>query len=230
MKITSTPPLSLKHAVTSFKCLVAMFFISATSKGQIVTTFTASNIMVTDTIIAGVAIKGQCITSNDTLRAKEDVVAEQDIRVSGNISVSNNVLVEKNISLGTATDFVSFGYTPATASSPSIFKIFPPSSASSNPQNPGGPSSPDPTPDLTCVLGLNYLASFPNAISIKQNLNNLVSGTGGNLVLGHTGAKAFIESQGGGAGPINHQGDLFVNNTCNRNVLFFYPSNSWLWQ
>jgi hypothetical protein len=148
-------------------------------------------------------------------------VDKKDISVSGNIQVSNNVLVSKNISIGAPNDFISFGYTPATANTPSIFNIFPPSSGPTNPVNPGGPSSPDPSPNLACVLGLNYLASFPNAISIKQNLNNLVTGTGGNLVLGHTGAKAFIESQGGGSGPINHQGDLFVNQTCNRNVLFF---------
>ncbi|MDP1802453.1 MAG: hypothetical protein Q8L81_13930 [Bacteroidota bacterium] len=126
--------------------------------------------------------------------------------------------------MGSANDFISFGYSPATATSPSIFKVFPPSTGPLNPQNPGDPSSPDPTPNLACVLGLNYLSSFPNAISIKQNLNNQTAGTGGNLVLGHTGAKAFIESQGGGAGPLNHMGDLFINNTCSRNVLFFAPS------
>lgn len=199
-----------------------MFFITATSKSQTATTFTASDIMVTNTITSAGAIDGQLITANDTLRAKDHVIAEQDLKVNGNIVVSNNILVEKNISIGTANDFISFGYAPATATSPSIFKVFSPSSGPANPANPGSPNSQeDPTPNLACVLGLNYMSSFPNAISIKQNLNNQAAGTGGNLVLGHTGAKAFIESQGGGAGPISHQGDLFINNTCNRNVLFF---------
>ena len=223
---TYPPPPSLKQVVTGFKCLVAMFFITATSKSQTAATFTAADISVTNTITAGGAIRGQCITANDTMRAKEDIVAEKDLKVSGNVEVSSNVLVGQNISIGAQNDFISFGYTPATATSPSVFKLFPPSTGPSNPQNPGGPSSPDPTPNLACVLGLNYLASFPNAISIKQNLNNQTAGTGGNLVLGHTGAKAFIESEGGGAGPINHQGDLFVNATCNRNVNFFTQSTS----
>jgi hypothetical protein len=204
--------------------LIMLFLINTKVNGQAATTFTASDIIVTNTITAGGAIKGQCITAADTMRAKQDIVAEKDLQVSGNVEVSNNILVNKNISLGVANDFISFGYSPATATSPSIFKVFPPSTGPLNPQNPGDPSSPDPTPNLACVLGLNYLSSFPNAISIKQNLNNQTAGTGGNLVLGHTGAKAFIESQGGGTGPLNHQGDLFINNTCSRNVLFFAPS------
>lgn len=196
--------------------LIMLFLITNQVKSQ--TTFTATEVMVTNSITAGGAIRGQCITANDTLRAKDDVVAEKDLQVSGNIEVSNNILVNKNISMGTANDFISFGYSPATATSPSIFKVFPPSTGPLNPQNPGDPSSPDPTPNLACVLGLNYLASFPNAISIMQNVTNNQAGTGGNLVLGHTGVKAFIESQGGGAGPINHKGDLLIQHV----VVMFY--------
>ncbi|MEI8138203.1 MAG: hypothetical protein WCH21_12835, partial [Bacteroidota bacterium] len=61
-----------------------MFFITATSKSQTATTFTASDIMVTNTITSAGAIDGQLITANDTLRAKDHVIAEQDLKVNGN--------------------------------------------------------------------------------------------------------------------------------------------------
>ncbi|MDP1802454.1 MAG: hypothetical protein Q8L81_13935 [Bacteroidota bacterium] len=55
--------------------LTMFFLINSATKGQ--TTYTATEVMVTNSITAGGAIRGQCITANDTLRAKDDVVPKK---------------------------------------------------------------------------------------------------------------------------------------------------------
>ena len=59
-------------------------------------------------------------------------------------------------------------------------------------------------------------------LSIAYNPANTAI-TGGQLVMGHNGVNAFLETQGTGAlnTNFNHPGDLFINRYCNRNVMFF---------
>lgn len=59
-------------------------------------------------------------------------------------------------------------------------------------------------------------------VSIAYNPVN-TNITGGQLLMGHNGVNAFIETQGSGAlsTNVNHPGDLFINKFCNRNVMFF---------
>ncbi|MDO9001621.1 MAG: hypothetical protein Q7W45_17770 [Bacteroidota bacterium] len=201
MKILPTPPLSLNQAVTSFKCLVAMVFIAATGKSQTATTFTASDIIVTSTITAGGPISGQCITANDTLRAKDQVVAEQDLKVAGDINLAGSLFLNYNRGLKVVTPNTTTGNGPIVVlgnTAPPISGDDPAACVVSS----GGWFTPGP--------GLGVFSSFD--IGVGTNKSTLSMFIENNAGVGN----GYIDIGGSLNGTT--PGDLFINNKCVRNT------------
>ncbi|MBI2722656.1 MAG: hypothetical protein HYX39_10825 [Bacteroidetes bacterium] len=67
-----------------------MLFISATIKSQ-TTTFTATNVRVTDTLRTMNVMYAQTVRANDTLRCMSGVVAEKDVRVDGTLNLTGDI-------------------------------------------------------------------------------------------------------------------------------------------
>jgi hypothetical protein len=143
------------------------------------------------------------------------------------LDVSGDTRITKTLILGaTAAEAVTMSYAAKTATSPAMFKFAVP--AGTKPFNAAasgssGGVSGDPQPNLACLTGSlpGFVNAFQQALSISYNPTNTAI-TGGQLLMGHNGFNAFLETQGTGTlSGANNPGDLFINKFCNRNVMFF---------
>ncbi len=141
------------------------------------------------------------------------------------LDVNGSTRVTKNLIIGTAAaEAVTMSYSPKTGTLPAMFKFAVPAGTRPAWSLPSGGVSGDPQPNLACLTGSvpGFVNAFQQALSITYNPTNTAI-TGGQLLMGHNGINAFIETQGTGtlSGTTNHPGDLFINKFCNRNVMFF---------
>ena len=138
------------------------------------------------------------------------------------LSTGGDFTIYNKLNIGQDDDHVILDYTQATLDFPAVFRIRGGSSTLGPPTG-GGNENPDPTPDLYCIDGARMptsLTAFSQMISVARNPFGSTT-TGGNILMGHNGVNAFIETQGTGTGTNNHPGDLFINERCNRNVFVF---------
>lgn len=145
---------------------------------------------------------------------------EYSLDVWGNANITNDIKIGQRTILGNSDHQFTIGVVPGDGiTTPTVLKIVP--SGMSNTGGMGNPYPDDPGPNLTCIDGVvtsNVLATKDVFSVYKTNaLNQNI----GNLNIGHTGTKAFIETQGTGTGGPNNPGDLFINQFCQRNVHFF---------
>ncbi len=169
-----------------------------------------------------------------------------ELDVVGNTEVSGSSIVGDKVFIGPASDYAILKYLPATPAYPAVFTIGgggannPANPSPGNPYNPtpghgGGEHSPDPLPDLACLLGESTPNNLPLSATILNNVlcvkkviqqSPISAAIAGNINIGHNGFNAFIETQGGTLNQGPHEGDLFINSKCNRSVYVFSNSNS----
>ncbi len=169
-----------------------------------------------------------------------------ELDVVGNTEVSGSSIVGDKVFVGPPTDYAILKYTPATPAYPAVFTIGgggannPSNPSPGNPYNPspghgGGEHSPDPLPDMACLLGESTPNNLPPSATILNNVlcvkkviqqSPVQAVMAGNINIGHNGFNAFIETQGGTLNQGPHEGDLFINSKCNRSVYVFSNSNS----
>ena len=143
--------------------------------------------------------------------------------IDGDLSVTNKLNVGNKLSFGNngSTQKISIDFTQSNSTTPAILKF---SGTGIGLIGGGTGTDGNPTPNLECVNGLGLVNAFAQAISVAYNPTGPTNPTGGNVLMGHNGINAFIETQGTGTAPTNspnHPGDLFINKTCSRNVYFF---------
>ena len=140
------------------------------------------------------------------------------------LDVSGDARITKTLILGaTAAEAVTMSYAAKTATSPAMFKFAVPAGTRPAWSLPSGGVSGDPQPNLACLTGSlpGFVNAFQQALSISYNPTTTAV-TGGQLLMGHNGYNAFLETQGTGTlSGANNPGDLFINKFCNRNVMFF---------
>ncbi len=142
--------------------------------------------------------------TNDTVRAVIDSI--------GNFSV------RENFEIGTEQQHMKMYFIPGNTNNDNTAVMrFSPKFLNVN-HNMGD----DPPPSLPCVNGAkpSIITAFPQMISVAQNTSASLP-TGGNILMGHNGTNAYIETQGTGTVVNNHAGDLFINSQCNRDVQVF---------
>lgn len=141
------------------------------------------------------------------------------------LDVTGTVRVTDELVLGNSTDRMGMVYYPAQDGLPPILTFKPIPSDKPVKENLHNSDDPHPHPNLSCINGdqmPSHLTAFQNMISVSRvDSPNSTTATGGNILLGHNGTNAFIETQGTGTGSTNHPGDLFINANCGRNVMFF---------
>ena len=149
-------------------------------------------------------------------------IAAMDI--NGDARVSNNLSVGNRITLSNGEQYAAFHFSPGNYNKPNVFSFSTGLSKSGttglgNTEN-NGTDDPDPLPDLSCLNGnISTINAFNNVVSVFAPYN---STSAGNINIGHNGTNAFIETQGSNpAGANNIPGQLFINNRCERNVIFF---------
>ncbi len=169
-----------------------------------------------------------------------------ELDVVGNIETSGSSIVGDKLFIGPPNDYAILNYIPATPTYPAIFSIG--GGGANNPSNPmpgnpynsspghgGGEHSPDPQPDMACIIGESSASTLPpsatilnNVLSVKKIIQQTPNSAvmAGNINIGHNGYNAFIETQGGTLNQGPHEGDLFINSRCNRSVYVFSNSNS----
>lgn len=140
------------------------------------------------------------------------------------LDVNGDTRITKKLILGaTAAEAVTMSYAAKTATSPAMFKFAVPAGTRPSWSLPSGGVSGDPQPNLACLTGSlpGFVNAFQQALSISYNPTTTAV-TGGQLLMGHNGYNAFLETQGTGTlSGANNPGDLFINKFCNRNVMFF---------
>jgi hypothetical protein len=169
-----------------------------------------------------------------------------ELDVLGNSEVSGSSIINDKVFIGPPNDYAIIKYIPATPTYPAVFTIG--GGGMNNPSNPnpgnpynsspghgGGEHSPDPMPDMACIIGESSQQSLPpsatilnNVLSIKKIIQPAPNSAimAGNINIGHNGFNAFIETQGGTLNQGPHEGDLFINSKCNRSVYVFSNTNS----
>lgn len=189
------------------------------------------NLLITTLCLAGLVVKAQVNWTTNPLNVSSGINArigtenkrslhffvdnqrKMLLDSTGLLQLEQTMLIKKQLALGTQTDNLSIFYTPASEGTPGILRF----SVKNNVEVPSG----DPPPNLLCTDGaLNMANTFQNSIIAEK----LIGSAGGNILLGHSSTKAFIESQGTGTGANNHRGDLFINQNCGRNVFVFNGS------
>lgn len=138
--------------------------------------------------------------------------------VVGDTRINGKLLVGKS-----STEAVTMTYSAGNATTPAFFRFGVPVSLQPLNGNGSGATSGDPRPNLACLTGSlpGIVNAFHQALSISYNPTNTAV-TGGQLLMGHNGYNAFLETQGTGTlSGANNPGDLFINKFCNRNVMFF---------
>jgi hypothetical protein len=151
---------------------------------------------------------------NIAINAQVGGTVTPPLQVPGDLEVGGDIKASHKLILGDASNQITFDLTPANSTTPARIRILPSGTTNGGGTNPN--TSPDPAPDMTCINGtISQIYSFQDMVSVyKPNL--------GNINLGHNGINAFIETQGSGTGTaLSHPGDLFINQRCQRNVLFF---------
>ncbi|MBL7901697.1 MAG: hypothetical protein JNK73_06855 [Bacteroidia bacterium] len=169
-----------------------------------------------------------------------------ELEVVGNTEASGSSIVGDKMFLGPPQDYAIMKYIPATANYPAVFTIGgggannPANPSPGNPYNPSpghgnGEHSPDPLPDMACIVGESNPNALPPSATILNNVlcvkkviqqSPIAAAMAGNINIGHNGFNAFIETQGGTLNQGPHEGDLFINSKCNRSVYVFSNSNS----
>src|SRR5690606_20476228 len=97
--------------------------------------------------------------------------------------------------------------------------------------NPNTSGDPQPDPNyLKCTNGTyapSLIANFNAALSVSHFAPNAggSNSTGGNILLGHNGSNAFIETQGTTTNPTQiSPGALLIHTRCKRDVFIFHDS------
>lgn len=176
-------------------------------------------------IDSGRVIRGNTNIVGD-VNASGDFAVKQSLHVAGNATFNDNITINNKLSIGTGKNVLSIAYVPGTSLFPAMLKFSPPAGSAPIGGTPGGGIGPfDSAPNLACLNGQpipGVVNAFSQMLSITYNpVNSQISG--GQLLIGHNGVNAFIETEGSGTviPNINHPGDLFINRNCNRNVMFF---------
>lgn len=191
-------------------------------------------IITTQTVNAGSKINagdifytGNLVASPNTSAGLWNIQTNGNLNVIGTSNFNNDVSMSTKLVVGLGTDALTMKYVPGTQTFPAQFKFSAPAGSGPIGGPPGGgQGAEDSQPDLTCLQGgpiPGFLNSFSQMISATYNPTNQAI-TGGQVLLGHNGVNAFVETQGSGAvntNSVNHPGDLFINSRCNRNVMFF---------
>lgn len=150
------------------------------------------------------------------------------LEVRGDALFTDTLYFKGKLKIGVDQETMTMKFVPGNDTFPGMFKFSAPKG--SKPINSsvtdGGIAPEDSQPNLTCLKGEpipGFLNSFSHMLSVTYNPTNSAV-TGGQLLIGHNGVNAFLETQGTGANiptNSNHPGDLFLNKFCNRNVMFF---------
>jgi hypothetical protein len=176
-----------------------LFLITFQSKSQTATTFTATEVMVTNSITAGGAIRGQCITANDTLRAKDEVVAEQDLKVAGDINLAGNLFLNYSSGLKVIAPNSLTGNGPIVVVG--------------NPNNPAGEDDPS-----ACIVGTKGWLTPGNGLGFYTSYNIGLNRSTLSMIVENNSniGNGYIDMGGSLNG--NNPGDLFINQKCLRNT------------
>jgi hypothetical protein len=148
--------------------------------------------------------------THDTIRAVLDS--------AGIFTAKKSLIINDRIFLGDGNSSMDMSFIPGSETTPSLFKV----NIGGSTSGPGGAyTGQDPPPPISydCVNG-GVLTLLPDAVTAHK----FTGTTGGNVIMGHTGSKAYIEGVGSGAATNNHRGDLFINSNCDRNIFAFAQS------
>lgn len=148
------------------------------------------------------------------------------LEVKGTAYVRDLIKLDNKLVVGAGEQAMTMQYVQGTSTFPPMFKFSAPGGTRPMSFPPeGGINSEDSQPNLTCLNGSvmpGFVNSFSQLISVAYNPTTSAV-TGGQLLMGHNGINAFLETQGTGSltTNVNHPGDLFINKFCNRNVMIF---------
>lgn len=229
--------------MTKIKTLIALFFcLFATSFSQNTWTVSGNDILNLNSGNVGIGTSSPQfkldvfgdVRINNNLFVGGGIISSQTVNATGMVSSNflhvtgpadfSDINLSNDLKFGAPIDQLQIKHIQGNSTTPSILKFTP---SWTGPAPGGGVEPPDgdPVPNLACVNGTQMptiVNAFSQMLSVAFNNNpNTSTGTGGNILMGHNGQNAFIETQGTGTAPNNHPGDLLINNMCSRNVFFF---------
>ncbi|MEI8135971.1 MAG: hypothetical protein WCH21_01455 [Bacteroidota bacterium] len=189
MKTSFSPPphfiLSAHKGFKLFIVAIIMFSTSIIIRAQIVTTFSATNVNVTDTLTSGVMIDAAGITASDTIKAADDVLISQNLHVAGDAKIQGNVSTQNAFIFNSANNLPDLG-----------IKVF----NSTNPINTGriiqiGDPLTFPTVPVPCSLPNGQPWLVMNGGIITKATNGLVNSSLSMYTAPWNGS-GYIESEG----------------------------------
>lgn len=150
---------------------------------------------------------------------------EKALDVRGDVNIENILFLKEKLKVGSNDKILTMKYVPGNENYPDMFKFSPPEGSGPLGGGAGGVANEDSAPDLSCfnnstVQIPGFANCFSQMLSVAYNPTNTAF-TGGQILLGHNGVNAFIETQGTGTSGSTNPGDLLINKLCNRNVLMF---------
>ncbi len=102
-KPTRLPP--PRFGLKSIVKISAMLLLGKNIAAQTSTTFTTTNLKVTDTLTSVNMDKASEIVASETITAKDDIVAEQDIRITGALTVTSTATFKSTINADQGINF-----------------------------------------------------------------------------------------------------------------------------